>query len=165
MEKKLRKNQNILAISGLAVIAFGLWSILKTVVSILLIKGDDGKSLLSDPEGLKILSVVLIAVGIVMLIEFGLRVYIGLSARAESHGKKKTVLYLILVIPLIIYSGFGVAGLFRTGFTEDILNTIVSILVELTSLFALVELFIRGIRVKQLKKQIEKETQAAEEKH
>ncbi len=156
MEKELRKKQSILGISGAAVIAFGIWSIVKSlIVSLASENGFSesfGISQSMDPSE-RALSITVTIVLIV--IDLGLRVLIGLSARAESKGKKKSAFYLVVAAILILYSLLGIVFLAVGLLSGSVLSGIVSIVVECTSLFALIEVIVSSVGVRRLRKKLD----------
>lgn len=158
MQKELRKNENRLAVSGLAVIAFGLWSIVKSVIRIFVSGRKELDEVFgADNPGVDTLFLYLVLISLAfMLLELGLRIYVGLTARAESRGKKKTVVYLILSVLLAALSVYGIVSILQSGYSQSLPDLVISLLVELTSLFATAELFYSAVKVKQLRKQTEK---------
>ena len=123
MEQKLRKYQNILGISGIATIIFGVWGILKTILFIVLDPyKTDGSAI-----DIKTISVqFIIWVIIYAIIDLFLRFFVGLSARSESKGKKKSILYLIFAGILIIASLISIIRTFLLMGVVDFADIIAS---------------------------------------
>lgn len=149
MEQKRRKYQNILGISGLATIVFGIWSIVKSILLTAL------NSFQGSGDTVEIdKSVLLPFFGIVLLyvlIDLLLRFYVGVSARRESKGKKKSILYLIIAGILGIITFANIIYTFLQISSIEAVDIFVSVIIEMISLFALVETIIYGIRLKLLK--------------
>lgn len=162
MQRELRKYENSLSVSGLVVILFGLWSVLKLglrlVFSTLGLMNPTEDTIV-DPEIQKGFLYLAIAILAVLILELGLRLYIGLTARAESRGKKKTVVYLIIAVLLAAYSVYSLVALIRSFAAVDFFESLVSVLVELSGLFALAELIFSSIKVKQIRKKMEEEAE------
>jgi len=150
---KLRRYQNMLIISGTGTIVFGIWSILKTIINY---SADIGSliHLFDDVEAdglFKVLAYVLFA--LIVLTDLGLRLIIGLSARSEGLGRKRRYAYIVLAVILAVISAIlFIVLLVRFVLAGNIINTVVSMFVEGTSLFALIELIISAVMVKTLTK-------------
>ena len=172
---KLRRYENRLAISGMAVIAFGLWSIVKALAYFLTQSYDviDAFGLEDDShsleEGLKVadlhsaFSGVLIGIIFTVLVfELLVRVYVGRSAFLDGRElKKKSPVYIILsflialllILSLVNRAVTGIEGA-ATDRSEVMDTAVVSNLLDITSLLALAEMVISGIRVRRLRKQL-----------
>ncbi len=163
MEQKLRRNQNALVILGAGVIAFGFWSGIKTILVYFLqtdkmneIAAELGEGVGNIPPMLLLWIIVSVILGIDLL----LRLYVGLSARAEGFGRKRGRAYLVVAALMIVF--FAAAIIFSiTSFSLDnydsILDAVVTFAVDLTTMITLRELFVAAIRVKKLTRALEKE--------
>ena len=148
MEQKLRKYQSILGISGIATIVFGVWGIIKTILFMVLDPYRiDGSTI--DIKAMYLQFIIWVIVYVV--IDLFLRVFVGLSARAESKGKKTSILYLIFAGILIIVSLFWIIRTFLLIKEIDLMDILTSVIIDLISLFALTETLIYGIKLKKLK--------------
>lgn len=149
MEQKRRKYQNILGISGLATIVFGIWSIVKSILLTALnsFQGSGDTVEIDKSDLLPLFGIVLLYV----LIDLLLRFYVGVSARRESKGKKKSILYLIIAGILGIITFANIIYTFLQISSLETVDIFVSVIIEMISLFALVETIIYGIRLKLLK--------------
>ncbi len=160
MQKELRKNESILATSGVAVLAFAIWSIIKIVLYVAFSPAMSAvEADLTELQGIDegtVLTILIVIIA-VSLVDVGIRIYVGLSARGESKGKKKTILYLILAIIIAIYSVLNIVSFFQPGYMESVADLIITLVVELTSLFAVIELIVSGIKVRSLRKKIAEE--------
>ena len=160
MEKELRKQQNLLVDAGTGVILFAVWSVVKVNLYLGLslfpmeqlyeVAAEVGLS-----EKFFLAFLVTILVGI-LLWQFGIRLYIGLSAAAEGKGKNKSWMYLVVAALLLItelqfnWETFGVDRILAgEGLTA---NQIIGICMEIASAYVLLELLISGTRVKILRK-------------
>ena len=152
MEAKLRKAESILAISGMAVVAFGVWDVVSAVVSIFLIQNSVVQATLEGSDRWVVVFTKIFII-IIVLISLGLRTFIGLTARSFGRGKDKGIGFLIvtailmainiIVVVLTVMPLTGTDSTFYTKLSDTIVN--------LTSLFALLCLFIAGIRVRVLR--------------
>ena len=149
-EIKMRRYQNLLTVSGLGVIIFGLWTVLKTIL--LLFMQED---MLDDlPDGLFYRVLFFTLIGGVLLIDFLIRLFVGLSARAEGFGKKKGYGYIVVAILIAIASLASLVLIFFDTADRSILELIVSFIVEGKSKIAPVELLVAAFTVRKLKTEI-----------
>nr|WP_316623417.1 hypothetical protein [uncultured Ruminococcus sp.] len=149
-EIKMRRYQNLLTVSGLGVIIFGLWTALKTILLLFL-----QEDMVDDlPDGLFYRVLFFTLIGGVLLIDFLIRLFVGLSARAEGFGKKKGYGYIVVAILIAIASLASLVLIFFDTADRSILELIVSFIVEATSMIATVELLVAAFTVKKLKKEL-----------
>ncbi len=149
-EIKMRRYQNLLTVSGLGVIIFGLWTVLKTILLLFL-----QEDMVDDlPDGLFYRVLFFTLIGGVLLIDFLIRLFVGLSARAEGFGKKKGYGYIVVAILIAIASLASLVLIFFDTADRSILELIVSFIVEATSMIATVELLVAAFTVKKLKKEL-----------
>ena len=149
-EIKMRRYQNLLTVSGLGVIIFGLWTVLKTILLLFL-----QEDMVDDlPDGLFYRVLFFTLIGGVLLIDFLIRLFVGLSARAEGFGKKKGYGYIVVAILIAIASLVSLVLIFFDMGDRSILELIVSFIVEATSMIATVELLVAAFTVKKLKKEL-----------
>jgi hypothetical protein len=149
-EIKMRRYQNLLVVSGLGVIIFGLWSVLKTILLFFLNEEE-----LDDYPNDPFFRVILFAlVAAALLIEFLIRLFVGLSARAEGFGKKKGYAYIVIAVLLALASLESLVLIFIEADYETIAELVVSVIVEATSLIVTIELMVAAFTVKKLKKEL-----------
>ncbi len=152
----LRKYQNTLSISGIAVIAFGVWSVLKMLIFFSinrdLFTSEIAAS--SDNEELPLYAVVIALIIFIALYIF-LHLYIGLTARSEARGKKRGYFYLILTSVYLVISYISYINTASASSAGDNLDTILSSgIVDLTVIYVFFEVIINSLRVKKLKKKL-----------
>lgn len=149
-EIKMRRYQNLLTVSGLGVIIFGLWSVLKTIL--LLFMRDEVLGVLSnDPHTL---AATLAGIGAILLIDIVIRLFVGLSARAEGFGKKKGYAYIVFAVLMAIASTTSLVMVFFDANYKSITEMVVAVIVEVTSLIVTIELLVAAFTVKKLKKEL-----------
>ncbi len=158
METELRRRRTNLFTLGGGVIAFGVWSMLKTYLYMLV---DPIPLTLEVPEEYRKAALV-VAYGLVtffLLIDLGLRLYVGLSARAEGIGQKKGKAYIVLaVLMLIVNIASWLAYLFTydyKGGDAALVDYVVSLVVDLTSIVLLAQLIYNAVLVRRLSRQLE----------
>ena len=138
MEIELRRRRINLMTLGSGVIAFGVWSVLKTFLYIWV-----DSYVFEFPD-----------------IHFALRAYIGLSARSVGMGKKKSRVYIILAA-MILASSVVSWVLMLMNHTlnrmanQSAMDYYVSLFVELSSAAMLAEMIYTALRVRKLEKLLE----------
>ena len=153
MQRDLRRNENILSVSGVTVILFGVWTAIKLVLYFSL--SEDGfraipRGAEGQPERLMLTAILVLFIAISM----SSRLCVGLSARAESMGKKKGCGYIVLAMLIVT------ANLLALGFTladiegnfDSWMDLIITLFVEATSMLTVVELITAAFRVRKLKR-------------
>ena len=149
-ERKLRRYQNLLTVSGLGVIAFGIWSVIKTILLLFF-----NKELLADmPDNTLAYVILYIFIGVLLLIVFSIHLFVGLSARAEGFGKKKGSAYIVVAILMALLSLASLVTVFFKADKTSLLELAVSVIVEATSLIVMIELLVAAFTVKKLSKEL-----------
>lgn len=137
-QAQIRRLQDTLTIAGSAVIAFSVWSLAK--IGMFLAFAD--KDLLSwllglDKESLTI--AVYVSMAVVALVDLGVRVYVGMSARAEGHGMKKSPFYLVVAAIIALANASSLVAIaLGASLALSPLSMIVPIAIEATAIAALV---------------------------
>ena len=172
-ETKLRKYEHALVISGVGVIAFGIWSIVKATIYFILIPlerlsktkmGDDLAELQSlgmTDRGTGYLIAVIILFALV--VDFALRLYIGRSAIRDGRRlKKKRFTYVVLamfvsvsLISNLVERCIALGSDEPTMWSDALTSANVSVVVDITSLFALIEVIVAAIMVRRLRRELE----------
>lgn len=183
IQKELRRNRSTLSVVGLGVIAFGAWSVVKTILIFVLRVGDPlANAILADSLPPQVFRTIFYAVIVLMLAsDLLLRLYVGLSARKVGFGGKKGSAYIVLACLLAVMSIYGsVYTALHIGGTEaaetpasskeyqiDLSeaeaadNTVVSVIVEVTASVTLIELIVAAVRVRQLEQKAAEQGGAA----
>lgn len=160
MEIELRRRRISLISLGTGVIAFGVWSVTKTFLYFWVNPIDlSGVDVPPEYNGLVTL-LTYVMIGFLMLAGLVLRLYVGLSARAEGMGKKKRHGYiavgaLLLVINLAPYPFILLGTLSARLENQARLDYYVSLFVDFTSLITLGDLLRTAIRARKLEKLLE----------
>ena len=169
---RLRRDENTLTVVGSGVILFGVWTVVKMVLQEINRFPEFMAELGVDELGFeetgladmrldpKLLATVVAftVVIIVFLMDLALRVFVGLSARAEGRGRPQGRLYLILAGLLLVLSGLSFVLYVITYFShsEYVVDADAAILVELTSFITLLQMIISAVRVRRARR-MEKE--------
>ena len=161
MQRDLRRNENILAVSSLTMILFGVWTAIKLVLYFSL--SEDGfRAIPKDAEG-QLERLILIAILVLFIcISMSTRLCVGLSARAESMGRKKGYGYVVLAVLIlavdILALGFSLAHI-EENF-DSWMDMVITLFVETTSMLTIAELIVAAFRVKKLKRMAAEEQTA-----
>ena len=169
---RLRRDENTLTVVGSGVILFGVWTVVKMVLQEINRFPEFMAELGVDELGFeetgladmgldpKLLATVVafMVVIIVFLMDLALRVFVGLSAKAEGRGRPQGRLYLILAGLLLVLSGLSFVSYVITYFShsEYVVDADAAILVELTSFITLLQMIISAVRVRRARR-MEKE--------
>ena len=161
MQRDLRRNENILAVSSLTMILFGVWTAIKLVLYFSL--SEDGfRAIPKDAEG-QLERLILIAILVLFIcISMSTRLCVGLSARAESMGRKKGYGYVVLAVLILLADilalGFSLAHI-EENF-DSWMDMVITLFVETTSMLTIAELIVAAFRVKKLKRMAAEEQTA-----
>ena len=161
MQRDLRRNENILSVSGVTMILFGVWTAIKLVLYFSL--SEDGfRAIPKDAEG-QLERLILIAILVLFIcISMSTRLCVGLSARAESMGRKKGYGYVVLAVLILVADilalGFSLAHI-EENF-DSWMDLIITLFVETTSMLTIAELIVAAFRVKKLKRMAAEEQTA-----
>ncbi len=134
--------------TGTGLMFFGLWTFIKFFLTIVFlgVEYDDNTS---DEVKLIATIIAIIAVAIIS----ALFCYVGLSARAEGKGKKKSFAYLIvngflLFFHILIIILEAAALLFG----ENILTIIITMIIDATAAVLMLEVMINSIKLRKIRR-------------
>ena len=134
--------------TGTGLMFFGLWTFIKFFLTIVFlgVEYDDNTS---DEVKLIATIITIIAVAIVS----ALFCYVGLSARAEGKGKKKSVVYLI-VNGLILFFHILIIILETVSllFGVNIFTIVVTIIIDATAAVLMLEVMINSIKLRKIRR-------------
>ena len=151
-QAKTRRLQDTLTIAGSAVIAFSVWSLAKIGLFLSLVDESVLRQLLGIDDSSLALTVYAL-LGIIALIDLGLRAFVGLSARAEGHGKKKSPFYLFVAAIVAIANAASLFAIaMSTSYASTSLSMVVSTVIEVTAIAALVLVMVSSIRLRRMVK-------------
>jgi hypothetical protein len=164
--KTLRRKEDNLGISGLAVLLFSMWDIVRFVMTLIMnphALTDFLKNMGVEPDEMVIGGTVVLGIyGIILVGAFLIRLFIYFGAKAESEGKKRGWLYVIvaaLVLAFIVadqtstiidtFNGTAAAQAEELG---ELDTATVSGLLNITSAFALIDIILSSATVKSIRK-------------
>ena len=174
MEEKikidLRRQEHTLSIIGLGVILFGFWTIIRATMEFLLnttMVQDEIKEFFNnmDPTyhgtftAFHARLILLLLTLFMLSIELGVRLYIGRSAIAVGRGKNKSILYLIAASLLCIFYilsfiSYTISLFVSSSGEVSLFDKLVYLVIDITSVFTLVDMIISGIQVRILRKKL-----------
>ncbi len=152
MDKELRRNQNTLVMSGIGVIVFGVWSLIRFLMYIL-INARYLRAELGLESGTEY-AVFYLVVALLLLADLGLRVYVGCAAIREGMKDKAGRVYVAIAVFLAASAAFSAYQDFLT-FSEaytDVADGYAATLADITSLVILVQLVISSLRLKRMRR-------------
>lgn len=155
MEVKTRRLENNMITLGTGIIAFSIWALLKYALT--------SFSDLSPTETMtaKARVVFYIIIIVFSLTDVLLHFYIGVSARSEGKGKKKTPLYLVLSALIIMVYLLGIAfEIYLLFFSKNYFTLFVTTLVDVTSTIIFIEMFVYAVQLRGIRRQIRKKEAA-----
>ena len=149
MDVKIRKLESDLTTIGTGIIAFGFWGFLKFILSYLFL-GAQSVGIDGD-EYITVIAIFVWAVAILIPLVY---LWIGMSARAEGRGKRKSALYLFMVGWIIFVSTIAILmELYSLSKLKDWFEIIVTLIIDLTRYVFLIELMVYSISLRKLRKE------------
>lgn len=149
---KLRRNKSNLVALGTGIMAFGIWSIIKTLMEFVLGSAlEDISKEMADISGVGRIFVIVFAASIV-LIDLLVRFHVGINAIRAGRDKKShrymgsVILLMAVSLASLIYMIIQAFG--PTGIS---MNDEASIFVELTSLIILIEMVAVTVSTSKIK--------------
>ena len=148
MEVQKRKLEINLITIGTGVILFGVWTLVKFAVNFVLF-GNELDEILDQNE-MVIADIIICAVAV---IDFLLRLYIGLSAKKEGNGKRTNSAYLVLTVVFTVLYALSVIAEFIAIFAvpEEVFALIVTLIIDITSMIFLIEVFSYASKLRKLR--------------
>ena len=164
--KTLRRREDNLGISGLAVLLFSAWDIVRFVMTLVMnphALTDFLERMSVEPDEMAIGGVVVVAIyAIILLLAFLIRLFIFFGARAESTGKKRGWIYVIVAALVLAFIVADQVSTFMDLFNENAVSeaeqlgemdtATASGLLNLFSAFALVDIIVSSAIVKKIRK-------------
>lgn len=149
-QARKRRLQDTLIIAGDAVMAFSAWDLAK--VALFLALTDEGRlrelASIDDSVSMPALFAV---VGVIVLVDIAVRVYVGMSARAEGRGKKKGSLYLVVAVLAGVVNAFSaITTALGENITLSVMDTVLTVVIEATALAAIVLVVCCAVRLRRL---------------
>ena len=167
MQTELIKHRHTLAVVGMGAIAFGIWSLVKSILYFVLVEpiGDiisSNYESISDSktEAILVLAVTVLIVLLFVLIDMLFRWIVGRRAMAISRGEREPgagFFILSAILTLMDLSELVMGILSITGAIpseEDMIDRISRLLVDFTSVVMLIEMIVSAVMIRKLTKAI-----------
>ncbi|MBO4900010.1 MAG: hypothetical protein J5509_06940 [Lachnospiraceae bacterium] len=154
-DRTLIKFKDSLIVSGTGVMVFGFWVVIKSVLMLVFQRGEVNELVdhaLDDPEERKYIYLVMV---IILVIIIGIRSYIGLSARADGFGRKKSMVYVIVAVAVLIFEVWATIdslSKFDGSSFDDIMDRSIEVLVDITTYIVMIQMIISSIAVRYLRR-------------
>lgn len=141
-----------MSIAGIGVIAFCVWSMIKTSLFLFLTEDTEVYRLFKIDEQVS-LTLLYVVVGVMFLVDVAIRAYVGLSARAEARGKKKTPIYLVVAaFAAVANASSGILTAIGSGVVLSTFDLVITVVIEITATAALVSVIYCSVRLRRLRK-------------
>lgn len=158
-KSSIRKQQSILMYSGLAMIIFGIWSIVRTIL-MRFIDPDHFKDYISVFDGtqdVEYINIVFALLLIALLIDLSIRVYIGVCAMQEGQGKLKNSITYVIIALIVLFAAIGSDFVdIITHFTNDdkyTLEIFLTTIIDISIHIATLEVIVSAIKIRILIKE------------
>ena len=154
-QAQTRRIQDTLTIAGSAAIAFSVWSLAKIGLFLMFVDESALRWLLGQlgiDNASQVLAVY-VSLGLIALIDLGVRAYVGLSARAEGRGERRSPFYLVVAAIIAIMNASSLyAVAWGAALEPSPLSMAVSITIEATAIAALVLVVFSSVRLRRMGK-------------
>ena len=157
-ERNLRKYLKNLTIAGKAFIVFGVWSAMKAVLEILVVKkydlleSVDLEELSVSRETMFFITAVMAA--LILLAVFSLYAIIGIGAYRKGHGRKAGWFYLLITGLILAGTCFGIVSNCQQINLEELDLFLASTFVDLTLVYLCGDILFCSVMSEVLKKKL-----------
>jgi len=146
----IRRYHNQLKVTSNGVLILGVWSVLKTFLTSI-----TGTDQLGIPRANTTADLIftVIGYGIVLLIDFRLRMIVWRGARKEAYGRDTNNKYIFVTVLLILVSGFSFVAIcyYMIKTHEHISTHLASILIESASFVIMCELLYSALKIRKIR--------------
>ena len=152
-----RRYRTALHVEGIGYMAFGIWSVIKVVMSVFL--GELAFSTVIDVSGFAEEEIIFaqiayaVVIFVIMLVVLIVHCYIGISAIKFSRGKKKSKVFLVVAGVLILMNIMGLPSyrdtVERVGM-QNIDTVIASAIADITVILLLINLIYSAVRLSKM---------------
>lgn len=155
MSAQIRKHQTILICSGLAVIGFGLWSIVRTIMFVYLDPLQFSEMFIEQDQVSEELyrAIVIAVLAVLLALDLLFRLYVGLNAIRLGQGQKRKKRFIFfsaafLIISLCSDFSFFLSAV-RGSFTTEVFA---SLIVDITNCIAFYRIITSSLALLRLSK-------------
>ncbi|MBR1914557.1 MAG: hypothetical protein IJ827_07020 [Lachnospiraceae bacterium] len=152
IHREMRRVQNNLTSIGTGVVFFAFWIVIKMIGFLYLYRDD----ILNDPDIQEIgTDLYYFVFALFILFNWGVHIYIGISARAEGKGRQRKLPYMAaLTVWIFLYLVafiFDISGGLVSD--TDLFDAIANALIDITMVIMLSELIISTVKIRALRRQ------------
>ena len=150
MRKELRQHQNTLVIIGTGVMVFSIWSVIRTIMNLVL--NHQYLQLLQDAYGADINLIGLhVPLILILAIDLGFRLFVGHSARTMGKEGTRWTACIAGTIVLIVIGALSISRMIMAfRLDTQILNDLITLFIDVTSFVLLIELLVSAVKVKHM---------------
>ena len=149
MTVRIRKLEHDMITIGTGIIIFGFWSFIKFALTNIFL----GMRRYESVDGRYTALVTAVIWGVAALAPL-IYLWIGMSARAEGKGRRRSILNLIMLAIIILLSTIVIlAEIFALISLKNVIEMAFTLIIDLTRLVFLLELFADSITLRVLRKQ------------
>ncbi len=153
IQKKVKRCESNMVINGTWFMVFGLWSVLKIVITMIYTDGGV-KQLFGDIEFESLFEEILVflILFVFVIILLMIHVYIGMNAIAFGRGKKRRKIFLFVAAAFAVMTILGLPSYFRGWEAGHVIamiddTKIAAMLVDLALVYILVDMVVSAIRL------------------
>lgn len=154
MEAKIRKQQSILMCSGLAMILFGIWSIVRVVLMRFIepVHFASYFAELTEPVDTAYLNLILVIALILLFIDLSIRSYVGISAIKDGTGRgnSKITYIIVAILCLVVAVGSDVASIIALINDQFDFEIFLATVVDISIHIATLEVIVAAIKIRKL---------------
>ena len=152
-QRQLRYYRDILVVSGNGIIIFGILSISRFLLGLLL-NSKELEDYVKDAKDMGVERLpALIIFACIILVAFLVRIYIGLCAIKEGRmltDKRRTAYLIVSVLLIIMYVIESVVGIHDLPQSEDAVDSVFFIILDITSVYTYLSMVISNIKIRSL---------------
>lgn len=159
MEKKLRRNEDLLMMSGWGAILMALFPVVDIIITVFLRPKDYEAEILRAGVGLEFKVFIFVFILGIMVVRLIFFVLAGRAAIGVSKREKKSALCLVFSIILLLTTAVSVyMDVYGFGsYSTDISEAVVYLILDVMTLFIILEMLVSLCRIRSLRKKLNME--------
>ncbi len=155
LQARIRRLQDTLTVVGVGVLAFGAWTLVKTMLFFFVYDEQAQRQMFQITDEITMQTFYIVFV-VFALIDLTIRLYVGLSARAEGRGKRKGVFYLIMSGLMAVSSASSIILIaLGNSSSPSVFDLLMTAAIETTSFITLVLMIFCAVRLRRLSRSTE----------
>ncbi|MBQ6134488.1 MAG: hypothetical protein IJI65_10085 [Lachnospiraceae bacterium] len=159
MEKKLRRNEDLLMMSGWGAILMALFPVVDIIITVFLRPKDYEAEILRAGVGLEFKVFIFVFILGIMVVRLIFFVLAGRAAIGVSKREKKSAFCLVFSIILLLTTAVSVyMDVYGFGsYSTDISEAVVYLILDVMTLFIILEMLVSLCRIRSLRKKLKME--------